>query len=123
MKPFYLIMVLSWCSAEIKAQGTQTKTASGWQYTSYYPGGQILSIGNFMDSTRHIKNGPMIAFDSSGKPTHFYGYHYNILSGPRQPLPVHIQQPIRQFHMDFALSLVDSAQRRCMHRDQRLFPS
>jgi TonB family protein len=64
------------------AQGELTRTSTGWQYTSYYPNGQIHSIGAFMDSAHHINDGPLIWFDSTGKRSHYCTFQNLVLSGP-----------------------------------------
>jgi TonB family protein len=69
-------------SAQTAAQGTLTKTSTGWQYTQYYPNGQIHSTAAFMDSIHHFHDGPSIWFDSTGKPSHYSSYQNNVLSGP-----------------------------------------
>lgn len=77
-----LSTVIFLAALRCSAQGTLTRTSTGWQYTQYYPNGQIRGIGEYSDSAHLINNGPMIWFDSTGKRSQYCSFQNLVLSGP-----------------------------------------
>jgi TonB family protein len=77
-----LTAVIFLASLRCTAQDAVTRMSTGWQYTQYYPNGQIHSIGMFVDSAHRINNGPLIWFDSTGKRSQYCTFQNLTLSGP-----------------------------------------
>jgi TonB family protein len=79
---FTLPLALLFAALHCSAQGTLTRTSTGWQYTQYYPNGQIRGIGEYSDSAHLINNGPLIWFDSTGQRSQSCSFQNFVLSGP-----------------------------------------